>query len=191
MVFVANGFGQATLVFDSAGPSGPTMTTFGFLSSTPLDPDAEATRVRTAWATAGGLFTRIESTSDLAETRVIVRGNDGELRSGLDSTAVPSTNSSNAASPQVAMLIQKRTGLAGRNRRGRMFIPGAINPGQDGLFTAAEFAAHQTAADVFFNALIANDVPMWLLHVSEADPPNEVTALVVQQLTATQRRRIR
>ncbi len=95
-------------------------------------------------------------------------------------------------------LIQKRSGLGGRRRRGRLYLPpppeGAVGP--TGLLTAGELGLMQTAMTNWLAAM--NTSPgiedMVILHstgISGTPAPTPVNQLVVSPTIATQRRRLR
>lgn len=191
MPFIAAGFGQATLEFEIPGPGTPAMVTFGFDRNDARTPDAEATSIRTAWTTTGSMHASIDTNATLVETRVLVRTAAGVLLSGVDPTTVPGLNSGTAAPPQVALLYQKRSGLAGKNRRGRMYVPAVPSVGETGVWTAGQLTSFNARAAVFLGALTTEGVPMYLLHTNPADPPNAITELIASSIAATQRRRIR
>jgi hypothetical protein len=97
-----------------------------------------------------------------------------------------------------ATLIRKKTGLAGRRRQGRMYLPapyeGGVGP--TGLLVTGDFNLLQTAANTFLAAVnnSANLVGMVILHstgISAPPVPTPVTQLVVDPRIATQRRRLR
>lgn len=102
--------------------------------------------------------------------------------------------------PNVALLVKKGTGLAGRANRGRMYVPwvgieGSVD--EAGNILAAAVTNFQTSFTAFLNGLAAraNDSDMVLLHTYEipAPAPTEtvVTSLTVDPRIATQRRRLR
>jgi len=191
VTFIPESFGQATLVFTIPGPSGPAMVVFGYDSDLLQGPDADAEDIFDAWTTAGSLFQSQDAQTILTEVRTLVRLGSGELVSGLHTESVPGSQAGEGAPPQVSLLIQKRTGLAGRNRRGRLYMPGAIAPPQTGVYSGTYLTDSQTRADTFLSNLSTASVPMYLLHTSEVDPPNAVVSLNVVATSATQRRRIR
>jgi hypothetical protein len=120
----------------------------------------------------------------------------GPNATGADGSAGPpivgSLNES-PDSPQVAVLIKKRTALGGRQGRGRMFLPFLTEAQTDsgGRMTAGAIDGYQVAAGGFLAGLVSRDIPMVLLHAAPEIVPTLVLALEVQSLVATQRRRLR
>lgn len=102
--------------------------------------------------------------------------------------------------PQVSLLVKKRTEEAGREHRGRMYIPGVLERtgvNGDGRLPAADVAAYQTRFNTLLSSINATfpgtgaqPVAAVILHSSLLQP-TRITALTVDPLTATQRRRVR
>jgi len=96
--------------------------------------------------------------------------------------------------PGVSALVQKQTSIGGRKGRGRLFWPCVPegNVAVGGALTGTLQANLQSMFDDVLTDMAAADFPLMLLH-SEGVPqsPYEITALSVQNQTATQRRRNR
>lgn len=109
---------------------------------------------------------------------------------------------SSAKLPQnCALLIRKTSARGGRSGKGRMFMPNVLPESavdNVGVIENATVAAFQDVADQFFNDLAgeggAGPTPMVLLHnegISGSTVPTPVTAFQVDNVIATQRRRLR
>lgn len=117
------------------------------------------------------------------------------------STAVVGTLSVNSAPPNCSMLIQKRTGNAGRNMRGRIFMPPAMIFDADidaaGNMGGTLVAAHQLLWTEWLTESSSAGVALMLIHLYDPElseptvAPTPITQLVVQSKLATQRRRLR
>lgn len=111
------------------------------------------------------------------------------------SDAIAGANAEAPDAPQVAVLITKETALGGRTNRGRFFLPGLAESmtNSGGVIASATVADLGTRCDGWLTAIEAgtNMDHMVLLHNLVEETPTDVTALVVQQLVATQRRRLR
>jgi hypothetical protein len=190
MGFIPDGFGQATLVFEIPGPGGPAMVVFGVADNEANTPDANAALIGSHWSATDSMQDGQDQSCILRESRLLVR-RSGNLQAGIDFPDTAGALAGTGAPPQVAFLFQKLTGFAGRNRRGRLYLPGAPSSPEDGIFPAATVTLMQGRADTFMTALASASLDMMLLHVSEVDPPNAVTELSAQGLSATQRRRLR
>ena len=175
--------------------------------------DGSANNSAQQWAEgihdAWGFVMQDRLTTEAAWTRVTTLKGDGSTtpESGEDGSPVYQGDfAMSAAPPNVAALVQKKTGFGGRANRGRVYLPWSVNEGEVdeiGQLTAVARTALQTAVNSFYNTpsvgpfmVIANrtyDLP-W-------DNPNRqltaltigkpVTSLVVDGLVATQRRRLR
>jgi hypothetical protein len=96
-------------------------------------------------------------------------------------------------------LIQKRTQVAGRRGRGRMYIPGLSegNVGGTGVVNQGQIDVTQPLLDTWLTAidtLIPGIAAMVLLHSTGLTPtpaPTGVTQLLIDTVVATQRRRLR
>jgi len=190
-MFIPTGYGQATLVFTIPGPSSPAMITFGYTASLTQGVNNQAESIFDAWATAGALWTAQDAQTVLNEVRVLRRIASGELESGLHVEDRAGSQAGEGAPPQVALLIQKITGLAGRKNRGRMYVPGVIATTQGGGWGGTFISDTQGRANTFFTALGTASADMVILHNNQLDTPTPVTGLNVVALSATQRRRIR
>lgn len=123
----------------------------------------------------------------------------------FSSTGAPVAGDGGAAFiPQnSALLVRKRTDLAGRRGRGRIYLPGVEEALVDGAgnLTPAAVTGYQTQLDNWFEAL--NDtstepfphIPAVILHRSEGEgaepPPTTVASFQLEDKIATQRRRLR
>lgn len=110
--------------------------------------------------------------------------------------AVRGTLTQASASPQVSVVIRKRTAFVGRSQRGRMYLPSCfVGEGivdEAGLVLPAAVAVFQTGADSLLTQIqaVTGSEGMWLLHSDPLKTPSFVTDLVVQNVIRTQRRRI-
>jgi len=104
-------------------------------------------------------------------------------------------------SPQVAMLIRKTTQFAGRRNVGRMFVPGILETDctSTGSVTPARLSVWQAAAGTLYSRIAVYQPE--IVHTKSYDDeteqpptniplPTAVTAFVVDNYVATQRRRL-
>lgn len=106
---------------------------------------------------------------------------------------LPGTEDAPMPAPGTSALISLSTGLPGRTNRGRVYWPG-VTP-EDRMNNAGQmFDAQRTLLGETFESLETYldsvSAPLVVLHSSVSDP-TPVTSWTVQQLTATQRRRLR
>lgn len=95
--------------------------------------------------------------------------------------------------PNVAALVQKRTGLAGRANRGRMYLPGVLpedTVDNGGTISTVQRDGLQVVMEHLLDMADTNWGGVQLFHNGSSDPTT-VTSLPVLATVATQRRRVR
>lgn len=193
MSFIPTGYGEVSVEITIPGDAGPAYNVFGVDPGTPNDISNTADAIETALSSASGYRA-------LLATGATVQG--FVYRERLDATNVAieertiglaGVQPGTLLTPQVALLIQKITGLAGRQNRGRMYMPTLAEDNVDdgGFLIAGALSAFQAAADQFDSDLDLSAVPMTILHTSPAVTPSQVSSLQVSPKVATQRRRLR
>lgn len=98
-----------------------------------------------------------------------------------------------ASPPATSVLVQKRTGLVGRQNKGRMYWPFVCQDAQvdnGGNIFTGHLADLQLAATDLYDRAEADWGGMFLFHSGSSDP-TPITSLVVSPTLATQRRRQR
>lgn len=108
----------------------------------------------------------------------------------------PGSSAGTALPPNVAILLKKVTGFAGKANRGRMYLPGvtaeALSGSNKALLSSFTLGNLNTAAASFIGSIIdAGAVPYLLHQVGIADPPRQVSDLNPAERLATQRGRLR
>jgi hypothetical protein len=187
------GFAQINLVFNGlAVPRGAqcvygVLVTSGGVNTTP----AQVAQVA-ANAFSVDLAQRVVNNITLKEVKVKfgpnTTGPDHTLTAGIQGQQ----NSSGDA-PQVAVLIRKVTPFGGRQGKGRMFLPGLAEAVTDTGGTLQGQYRVDLQQDMT-DWLTFHDnagLPVQLLHAEAGLAPFVVTAMEVQSLVATQRRRLR
>lgn len=119
--------------------------------------------------------------------------------SGFHAIAADAGGQAGPWPPQnVALLVRKNTGGVVGQRSGRMYVPGCIREsdvGDTGVIVGASLTALQTAFDNWFAALVALDLePAVLRSITPSNPggtPSDISSFAVDQVVATQRRRLR
>lgn len=175
--------------------------TFG-CDPTATDPSTVATLLNTAFAAAGSLKACFDTNVTLVNTRVSLGTDGAEDLVGIAGTAVLGTESMTSLPSNIAVLVHKRTTRGGRRGRGRFYLPwslGTTDFGEDNTINTADRTRLQTALDTWFSAVNTGVGPLVVLHrpsAPEVDvpttpgPPSVITALAVDPVVATQRRRI-
>lgn len=191
----APGFANVAIQLTHSGMSRPAYLTFG-VDPTSTDPQLIATSVSGACAAAGSLMSMLDNETTLTEVRTSLGTDGGEDLVGGISTSVSGGAALTSLPPNCAVLIHKRTSRGGRRGRGRFFLPWAIGEGnvdEAGLVASLQMTSIQTAMTTWLGALSTANVPMVLLHDpgrTSPGPPNLVTALTVDKMISTQRRRL-
>jgi len=184
---IPSGFAQINVVHALAGSTQTAECTFGVN----FDDEADLIQVMDAW--------RDTMMTEIANVWTFVRGT-ARVQAGVVAEKLYSTAgsvSSAATTPNTAYLLRKKTAIPGRAHRGRMYVPGVVEASVDavGLVLSTRITSLTNAANSLMTAIAGAPAGgfgvMALLHNSGAIPPTTVDQLVVQQLAATQRRRMR
>lgn len=150
----------------------------------------------------------LDSNAQILHTSVVMGAGGGTFTTG-DSTAAGTygTMSGSTLPGNCAMLVKKRTAFGGRENRGRLYLPWMLLEGdvsEDGTWGGSAKTARQTVADNWLDDLNSGTDfwPVIANRVYDApwDNPNRklieinegklITALQVQGVIATQRRRV-
>jgi len=193
MSFIPSGYGEATLEI-RGGPSDPINIVFGYeFGIINQTPNENAQNCYESFFGGSNIWSRM--VGPLVGTKCTVNENhSGTTLTGEYALTTPTGSPGLLAlPPNNAVLIRKVTSQGGRQGTGRMYVPGQIETEVDslGLIGAASLANVQAGATGMHGDLEANAIPMYLLHAVAGPSPVLVTALSVQPLIATQRRRIR
>lgn len=196
------GFAEARIVMSATGDPRPWTVTLGIdVSDAGGDYEGVADKVRVSYAQS---FLIGQSTLVRLDSVELLIGQDGGDPLTVSSPASSSGGTASAMLPQnCAVLVQKRSGVAGKRNRGRMFIPLMAREAQVdgvGVIDADERDAYQVTADLFLEKLLSDEpgtftpAPPVILHTAGVgvDPtPTPITRFIVDPVIATQRRRLR
>lgn len=175
--------------------------TFG-VDPTDTDPNTVANKLQLQFATAGSLFSVIDSSVTMVKVRVSMGTDGSEDLVGENTTPVACTKTVNSSPPNVAALVHKRTARGGRRGRGRMYIPWVVDASatsENGALFGTNRTAIANAVDVWRLAVTSNvGIPVLLhrpskpgtAHPTTPGPPNDIVSWYVDPLVATQRRRL-
>lgn len=203
-LIIPPGFGQAVYEHSFEGDSEPMVVTFGHdISEWGGDEQSCVNNLFGAWAT----FVCPVLTNAMALQRVTLYvGSDGPEHDVFDSEnaePAPGTVNAQATIPNTAMLVRKRTDLAGRRGRGRIYLPGIRSDAltEPGLWTSTILGNVNDAFADWLDDLItapgaeAFPTPPVILHRSEGEgvepAPTPIAVLVAEERAATQRKRLR
>jgi hypothetical protein len=196
------GFAQVTIPFLHTGSPREAVITFGVSSSAwGGDYQGMCDAILTVWM--GSLGNEQDSEVTIGPVRASI-GQDGGDPISAEGTATDNGGRGQATLPSnVALLVKKASNVGGRRGRGRFYVPWIIADGEAGdvgNIDGTALAAFNVDAANFRNDLalgtgIDSEAPMYILHDSSGSgtepAPSQVTALVVDPLVATQRRRLR
>lgn len=187
------GYGQVTYHHTGPGVTGSADCVIGFNPTTSSLEDAEA--VRDQWQN----FMLTNMNNDVSFTGATVRfGQDGadDLLYELGPNGLlPTVGAYSEAMMPLnnCILVAKISGLSGRRNRGRIYLPGATEILYDaaGRMGAGDLAVIQENCDNYVTNMELIPAPLVLLHTRPPFVPTPVPTLLVRDLVATQRMRIR
>jgi len=190
---LAVGEAQISLRYSIPGSGGPAYNIFAvdptIAGSTPAGILAG---MNTVLATDDFLMQQLADDYVMDRIRIVVKSDGGPDAVTEQPLMLPGGGSGTPITSQVAVLVKKVTGFAGRAFTGRFFIPGLEegNVDENNLINGTVLTNMQTSADDFLAAVEAEVGPMVIDHTAAIDS-TPVTSLLVDQLVATQRRRLR
>lgn len=192
MSVIPTGYLEATYVWQQTGIQREMVNVMGHDVPVGItNPDVMATALFDIW----NLALKAQQAATFIFQRVEVRvGNDGDPLLGEFTGSVFGAGSINALPVNTSVLVTKRTAVGGRKNRGRMFLPGFCDEasvGPSGLMSVPELNSISAACIQWYDDLIAAGYVPYILHDDPDDEPTQITGLQVQQLLATQRRRLR
>lgn len=194
-LIIPAGWGQANLMWQAVGAIRPAEVTIGYKDAALAAAPAQALRIRNIMNTAGlpGSAGTMNTSWTFLGVRCMLMTESGPTI-GEFFTTVTGTLGSTPVPSNCAALLRKTTASGGRANRGRMFVPPSsipeANVDQNGAILAATVTALQNSWNSFVTAMAGDSFSLYLFH--SADPiPTPITALNVQTLLATQRRRMR
>lgn len=189
------GFGLCQLRFIVAGASRESLVTFGY-DPPSLDPVLHAQMITDQFTQTNrpGIPTQIQESWSYLGTRVTEMDDVGPL-TGEASDIQDGIMTGGAMPPNCAVLIRKTTASGGRRNRGRMFVPPIYpaegNVGQTGIIADTFVDSMQTWWTGFRTALVTAGLQPVIFHSQVPFTPTPDTSWIVQEVIATQRRRLR
>lgn len=194
-VLIPEGYGQLAISFACAGKPNDFVSTIGIGPLVDPDPEAILASLVTVLTSTDRMFNYLEILSDYRVNgmQLTVMTDTGPI-SATEGAFLQGTLGGTAPPPNCCYMVRKITARGGRQGRGRMFIPPIwtteTNVDAAGVMTAVARNAIQEVIDDTMTAWLATTFPPVLLH-SDADTPDAITSLQLQQTLATQRRRLR
>ena len=174
-----NGHGYAAISITTAGSPHTSVITFGFLNVLNVTATACNTALRTAMNTGTTPFIASQMFTGFTIVNTYVLVNTGGFLSvSNDPTAVGGTLSGSAPPLNTAAVIRKNTGFAGRQYRGRMFMPPTRISESDvsvaGVISGTSLSASNSTWNTFyFNLGTQNLLPV-IIHGAPLSGPTPV-----------------
>lgn len=193
MTFIPDTYAEAAVQLNTPGPAGPSYNIFGMFNAGDLSAVAIGAALVPILSNTSGYRGLVNDSSTIVD--VTVRANRGAAFPEIATTTVNVAGglTGSPESPQVAILMQKVSGVTGRANRGRMYFPAPPESQTDGggNYLAGVVAGYQARADQFESDLNLAGLPMVILHDNPALTPTPVLSFSISSTVATQRRRVR
>lgn len=189
----------ATFNFAIDGNDRGVSTSIGIIDLDVIDPrsnEALASAIRAGWTGSGRPFSgsNMPDVYNLTNVTVTEMTADGPI-SFAQGPTIAGTGGGAPVPINCALLVTKLTGVGGRRNKGRMyippFLPGESQVDQNGVLASGVQATIQGQIDAAVAANEADDIGYVLFHQTGSDTPTTVTELRLENLIATQRRRMR
>lgn len=190
-----DGFSNATFIFNADGYVRNCTWDLAFSDSNDNDAAIQANNLYTYWSDPGLPFHANNMNSDYTFVGVdVIKNVGGILLGGSYTNPIAGTQSTHSLPRNCAILVKKLTGRIGRKYRGRAFIPpmmvGEGDVDHNGIISSGVVASYQGFFNSAIGTMVTDGYQAVLLH-SDASHPTDVTAMTVESLIATQRRRLR
>lgn len=195
-----SGFAHWAATFRQVSSGRKSVITMGVLHAAAATAAATRANISNAMVSAGRMLD-LATLDDgwVLEQQYVLSNQAGVLTSDTSITNSPGTLNGPVVTPNVGIVINKRTGFAGRQYRGKMTLPAGYlaetNVDEGGVIDSTFLSGLQTRCTSAFNALVTNNVPPYLLHdtplVGPVPIPTAITSFSANGLVGTQRRRLR
>jgi hypothetical protein len=197
-VIIPPNYGLATMAWEAPGTTGVVTVTCGVRDPGAVEnPEAMASSISGFWRNADSpaADTNMRIGWTFLLVRLLYRFADGGLASvtGGEIENGAMTGSDGLQPPYSPLVVPKRTSLAGKKYRGRMYPPltygGEASVDISGhIETVVALPTIRDMYDNLFTLWQASVYPPYLLH-SDATTPTPISSFGVQSVVATQRRR--
>lgn len=171
--------------------------TMGHANDTGItDAVAIASNLLDAFGGVGSMMTRLDNNVVNASCTVRLGQDGADPIVGTDTGSIAGSRSGESPSPNVAVLIHKRTAAGGRRNRGRMFVPWGVTDAEvneDGTLLGTVISPWNGALNSWRTLLTTASLPPVVLHsvgLTLPGVPTPITSMTVDPVVSTQRRRL-
>lgn len=198
MSFVPIGYGEVTFKFRAVTLSRDATCVLGLDTSGSGIANAEdlAVSVNTIATLATKIFApaSMSATWQYRGVRALL-GQSGDPQIFDLNVSTAGTLVADPMPPNNSVLVQKRSAVGGRRNRGRMYLPpfhfAETTVDSVGTIAGATVTALQTKVTALRTDLLADDLIPVILHSVSEVAPTVIASFVVENVIATQRRRLR
>lgn len=202
---IPEGFGEATLKWAVEGRLNPISCTIGFTKSNDTDELGDVMdNMFSQLVTAGSLCAPAGMDTIFTFLSVSCIYNNGGVMIGAESTSAAVTGTVSSTDPMIignTLIIQKKTGLVGKQFRGRLYFPimygGEGNVDYLGNIDSSIVPVLAGKLATWVSAFQGED-SLWIPNLLHHPPkegitpvPTPITSLVLTSRVGTQRRRLR
>lgn len=197
MSFIPEGYGEVVVTYTQQGSTRPAQWTLGVKPGLTEDLATYGTDLAARYQLSDGPLdpTEFDSRLTAVNLRFTYQSDTGPVVYDTPLNILGS-RTGDAQPPNVAVLIRRTTDRGGRRGRGRLYLPSAyineVDVLEGGILAGARRTSLQDVANsIRTRAETAAGTVAVLLHNDNVVPPDELTALTVQPMVATMRRRLR
>lgn len=199
-LYMPNGYGLNTFVWDCADTNYNATCTFGFRNLAGMTAQDANQLFQDIWAGSGRPASQAQTSDQwtLRSAYTLIQGPTYQT-SYDDPINITGTGDSGSVPAGNSLVVSKKTPYAGRSNRGRFAWPPLNFSEEDvdagGNINGAVISVLQGRFDAAFDEMVTSNMPMVLLHTratADTEPtPTLVSNLIVQSVLGVQRRRMR
>lgn len=190
--------GQASFIMSAPATSGELVCTMGFRAEG-VDAQGIADKLGNLWRV--DIMGSISSKVKMVECKIVRRESGlNQITESFADTGIAGGAAADHLPANTAILVQKRTGVAGRRFRGRFYLPGVptsarLSDDDPNTLSVSYVSSLQTQFDAFRTHLLssggAGTITPVILHPTGEPLYTVITSFSVQARLGTQRTRLR
>lgn len=194
------GYGISAWTFQATGSARTAVNTYGFKNNAGATALGARTAISTAFVGGSRLYDdQWYNTEWTLVQQYVLLNNAGVLTSDTGLYGIPGLGGWDSPGPGTSAVVRKTTALAGRAYRGRIALPAGFLDEADisaaGYMSSGFVATLQAVITASLNAMSAANLPMYIIHgpnnLGVTPAPTLVSAMTMDTLTGSQRRRLR